>query len=238
MLNKYNCLVVDDETLAQELLKSHIAQIPEFNLIATCHTAVEAMSVLKSNPIDILFLDIQMPNLTGLDFLRSLENPPLTIFTTAYSEYAVEGFELNATDYLLKPISFNRFFKTANKVLNILNKQSSLTQNNAVHNYLFVKSDGKAIKLKFADILFIESLEKYVRFYTSTQKVITLMSLTKLESLLPTNFMRIHKSYIVNLEKIVSVEGNRVHIENNYTANISKTIKPELMKRLDGFGLL
>ena len=125
MLNKYNCLVVDDETLAQELLKSHIAQIPEFNLITTCHTAVEAMSVLKNKAIDVLFLDIQMPNLTGLEFLRSLENPPLTIFTTAYSEYAVEGFELNATDYLLKPISFNRFFKTANKVLNILNEQST-----------------------------------------------------------------------------------------------------------------
>lgn len=239
MSNKYNCLVVDDETLAQELLANHISKIPEFILVKTCHTAIEALSALKENEIDILFLDIQMPNLTGIDLLKSLSNPPLTIFTTAYSEHAVESFELNATDYLLKPISFNRFFKTANKILNILNQQTTLTNNNTTPEYLFVKSDGKAVKLNFKDILFIESLEKYARFYTKENTVVTLMSLTKLETVLPSdNFMRIHKSYIANLQKIISIQGNRAHIEGDYTANISKTIKPELMKRLDSFGLL
>lgn len=239
----YKCLIVDDETLAQELLENHISKIPELTLIGKCHTAIEAMTFLKKEKVDILFLDIEMPDLTGIEFLKSLSNPPLTVFTTAYSEYALEGFELEAIDYLLKPITFNRFFKTATRLLKVLTKHQTTTvqfqpSKKEENRYIFVKSDGKAIKINFDDILYIESLQKYARFFTTKENIVTLMSLTKLEEILPSeNFMRIHKSYIANLSKITGIEGNRVHIEA-YTATISKTIKPELIKRLDKYNLL
>lgn len=239
----YKCLIVDDETLAQELLENHITKIPELTLAGKCHTAIEAMSFLKQEKVDILFLDIEMPDLTGIEFLKSLSNPPLTVFTTAYSEYALEGFELEAVDYLLKPITFNRFFKTVTRLLKILAKDQTATvqfqsSKKEENRYLFVKADGKAIKINFDDILYIESLQKYVRFFTTKGNIVTLMSLTKLEEILPSeNFMRIHKSYIVNLSKITGIEGNRVHIEA-HTATISKTIKSELIQRLDKYNLL
>ena len=241
MATPYNCLIVDDETLAQELLTAHIAKVPEFNLVGCCHTAIEARATLEREPIDILFLDIQMPNLTGIDFLKTLSHPPLTVFTTAYSEFALESYELNALDYLLKPITFTRFFKTVNKLLERLQPKevtSAQEQPTQQLDYLFVKSDFKAIKVKFEDILYVESLQKYVRFIMPGSKVMTLMSLTKLEGILPSpQFMRVHKSYIVNLSKITGIEGNRLHI-GDHTINISKTIKPALLKELDHYGLL
>lgn len=212
--------MVDDETLARELLIAHIAKMPHLAIVATCANAIEAKLALEKHQPDMLFLDIQMPHLTGIDLLRMLKKKPATILTTAYSEYALEGYELDVLDYLLKPIEFERFFKAVSKAVEWLDRgQTDLTTHNMAtpaepqDNYFFVKSDYKMVKVVFSEILFIEALQKYVRIYTTTTRLITLMSMSHLEETLPAGqFVRIHRSYIVNLDKIDSTEGNIVHI--------------------------
>lgn len=211
--------MVDDETLARELLIAHIAQMPHLAIVATCANAIEAKLALEKHQPDILFLDIQMPHLTGIDLLRMLKKSPATILTTAYSEYALEGYELDVIDYLLKPIEFERFFKAVSKAIEWLDRGYDLTTHSITtpaepqNNYFFVKSDYKMVKVVFNEILFIEALQKYVRIHTTTTRIITLMSMSQLEETLPAGqFVRIHRSYIVNLDKIDSIEGNIVHI--------------------------
>ena len=219
-MKKYTCIIVDDETLARELLTVHIAKLPYLEILATCANAIEAKFALEKHQPDILFLDIQMPNLTGLELLRMLKRRPATILTTAYSEYALEGYELDVLDYLLKPIEFERFFKAVSKAVDWLDRGQTIVPpippapvTEPQDNYFFVKTDYKMVKVVYSDILFIEALQKYVRIHTPSVRLVTLMSMSQLEETLPTGqFVRIHRSYIVNLDKIDSIEGNIVHI--------------------------
>lgn len=237
------CLIVDDEKLAQELLSTYVQKMPNLELVATCSTALQAMQVLQSQTVDLLFLDIQMPDLTGLEFLRSLRHPPATILTTAYSEYAVESYELDVVDYLLKPIEFERFFQAVNKV-NLTNNHTQTAVNQSITNiqnttkdHFFVKADSKIIKVNIGDILYIEALQKYVRIHTTQQRIVTLLSLSKiLEELPAEQFIRIHRSYIIHLQHIENVEGNMVKI-GEQKLPISKGQREEFMQRLRNKGL-
>jgi DNA-binding LytR/AlgR family response regulator len=219
---KISCLIIDDEPPAQVVLKKYITQVVALELAGVCNNAVEAISVLQSQPVDLLFLDIQMPGLLGTKFIRTLHNPPKVIFTTAYRKFAVEGFELNAVDYLLKPISFDRFLMGVNKVLQ-LNLQSSNGTRQSIestpeqnHPFLYLRADRKMVKVLFNDILFIESLKDYIKIVTSNKTIVTRQSISSLEEMLPKNtFLRIHRSYIVAINRIDSFNGETIEIEKN-----------------------
>ncbi len=209
-------IIVDDEPLALEIMETYINQIPEIQLIKKCENAFEANEVLKSQTIDLMFLDIQMPQLSGIDFLKTLSNPPCVIFTTAYPDYAVEGFELNAVDYLLKPISLERFLKAVNKVSEKLASkrlEHENVQHDVVEDFFFVKADKKLVKINFDEILYIEGLKDYVIIRQETGRVITLQTMKSLEERLPmSKFKRVHRSYIVNIKKITAILGNMVEL--------------------------
>jgi DNA-binding LytR/AlgR family response regulator len=232
-------IIVDDEPLAQDVLETYIEKFPELSLVSKCNNALEANEVLKNHDVDLMFLDIQMPQLTGIDFLKTLSRPPLVIFTTAYPNYALEGFELNALDYLLKPISLERFIKAVNKAV----EQVKLHRNEpgiaAVANegeqhpdYIFVKADKKLVKVNYHDIIYIEGLKDYVIIRMENQRVITLQTMKSLEDKLPSNrFKRIHRSYIINIDKINAIVGNMVEVmEKNLPKHlpIGKNYRDEL----------
>lgn len=229
-------IIVDDEPLALEVMETYIQQIPEIQLVKKCENAFEANEVLKSQTIDLMFLDIQMPQLSGIDFLKTLSNPPCVIFTTAYPDYAVEGFDLNAVDYLLKPISLERFLKAVNKVSEKLASkklEQDAIQNEAVEDFFFVKADKKLVKINFEDILYIEGLKDYVIIRQDSGRVITLQTMKSLEDRLPSGkFRRIHRSFIVNVKRITALLGNMVElIENGKIKQlpIGKNYKDELL---------
>jgi DNA-binding LytR/AlgR family response regulator len=216
---KIKCLVVDDEPPAREIIKQHIAGVEALELAGTCANAVEAISFLKDNPVDLLFLDIQMPQLLGTNFIRTLKNPPKVIFTTAFRKYALEGFELDAVDYLMKPISFERFLKGVNKILqtNSPNSNASATLNEPtkepVSSFLYFRADRKMVKVFFSDILFVEALKDYIKIVTPNKTIVTKYVLTTLAELLPADeFLRIHKSYIVAINKIESFNAETIQI--------------------------
>ncbi|MCU0346765.1 MAG: LytTR family DNA-binding domain-containing protein [Saprospiraceae bacterium] len=244
-MKKHTCIIVDDETLAQELLARHLAKIPQLELVATCPSAIEAKFALEKHQPNILFLDINMPNLTGLELLRMLKRRPATILTTAYSEHALEGYELDVLDYLLKPIEFERFFKAVSKAIEWLERGANVGKvlnpadvPLASPTYFFVKSDYKIVKVVFYEILFIEALQKYVRIHTATERVVTLMSMSQLEEALPSGqFVRIHRSYIVNLDKINSVEGNTVHV-GKHDLPVSKGQREGFWEKIKEKGVL
>lgn len=233
-------IIVDDEPLAQDVLETYIEKIPELKLIRKCNNALEANEVLKQEDIDLMFLDIQMPQLTGIDFVKTLSKPPLIIFTTAYSNYAVEGFELNALDYLLKPISLERFMKAVNKAqeqLELLQKERK-TPAEEPHagdsgDFIFVKADKKLVKVNFDEIVYIEGLKDYVIIRMENQRVITLQTMKSLEDKLPlSKFKRIHRSYIVNIDKIEAIVGNMIEVmEKNQPKHlpIGKNYREELL---------
>jgi DNA-binding LytR/AlgR family response regulator len=233
-----NTIIVDDEPLAQDVLETYIEKIPELNLVGKCSNALEANDMLKSQSIDLMFLDIQMPQLTGIDFLKTLSKPPMVIFTTAYPNYALDGFELNALDYLLKPISLERFMKAVNKALEQFELQSR-ESGEAVGgeddpDFIFVKADKKLVKVKYDDILYIEGLKDYVIIRMDADRVITLQTMKSLESKMPQDrFKRIHRSYIVNLDRINAIVGNMVEvIEKKETKHlpIGKNYRDELLE--------
>lgn len=206
-------LIIDDEPLAQDVIETYINQMPNLELAGKCLNAFEANEKLKTDKIDLIFLDIQMPEINGIDFLKSLSNPPLVIFTTAFSEYAVEGFELNAVDYLLKPISVDRFMKAVNKAEEVYNKQGGDSNISESDEYMFVKADKKLIRVNFEDILYIEGLKDYVMIKLANSRIITLQTMKSLEEKLPSKyFRRIHRSYIMNTKKIKAVMGNMVEV--------------------------
>lgn len=229
-------IIVDDEPLALDVLETYIEQMPNVELVQKCENAIEANEALKNHKVDLMFLDIQMPQITGVEFLKSLKNPPAVIFTTAYPEYAVEGFELDAADYLLKPISMDRFMKAVNKVSEKLTG-SSASSSGVVEmegDFIFVKADKKLIKVDFDDILYIEGLKDYVIIRQTAGRVITLQTMKSLEDKLPdTIFKRIHRSYIVNINKINAVVGNMLEVtEKGATKHlpIGKNYREELLK--------
>ncbi|HVU95576.1 MAG TPA: LytTR family DNA-binding domain-containing protein [Puia sp.] len=232
---RIKCIITDDEPFARKGLQGYIGQIDFLDLRGICENAIELNSLLKREPVDLLFLDIEMPYLTGIDFLKQLATPPRVIFTTAYEKYAVQGFELEVLDYLLKPISFDRFLKAANKAFDYFLQQQTPA---ATEDYIFVKADSRLEKIAFADILFAEALENYVAIYTREKKVITHLTLKMLqEKLPPSAFVQPHKSYLVAIDKINSIEGNILHI-TQYQVPISKYQKEEIMEKIVNSKLL
>ncbi len=224
---KISCIITDDEPVARKGLRGYIDKIDFLELVAVCEDAIQLNSMLRQQPVDLLFLDIEMPYLTGIDFLKNNSNPPKVIFTTAYEKYAIQGYELDVLDYLLKPISFERFFKAANKAFDYFKAQ---TQND--NSYIFVKADSKLEKVVFADILFVEAMENYVAIYLADKKLVTHSTLRSIVEALPADkFIQPHKSYLVNMQAIRSVEGNILHIDR-YQVPVSKYQKDELMKKL------
>jgi len=230
-------LIVDDEPLALEILETYVRQIPELQLVGTCTNALDANRKLQQEPVDLLLADIQMPQMTGIDWLKSLSNPPAVIFTTAYPEFAVQGFELNAVDYLLKPIAFDRFLKAVNKVVALHSTtEKHNDQENRRQDFIFVKADKKLLKLQYDEILYIEGLKDYVIIYTDNSRIVTLQTMKSLEEKLPDQmFVRVHRSYIVNLEKIHSIHADDIEIMvkgqtrmipigNNYSENLHRIV--------------
>jgi DNA-binding LytR/AlgR family response regulator len=215
---KIRCLIIDDEPPARDVLKKHIVAVEALELAGESSNAVEALSFLQFHPVDLLFLDIQMPHILGTNFLRTLKNSPKVIFTTAYREYALEGFDLNAVDYLLKPISFERFLQAINKVMqtNITANSSSQNPFNVAeksHPFLYFRTDRKMVKVFLDDILFIESLKDYIRIYTLHKTIVTKQPISSLEEILPKDaFIRIHRSYIIAINKIESYDTEVIEI--------------------------
>jgi DNA-binding LytR/AlgR family response regulator len=229
-----NCLIVDDEPLAQDVIESHIAKTEGLKLVGKCNNAITAAEKLKANPVDVLFLDIQMPEISGIDFLRSLENPPLVVFTTAYSEYAVEGFELSAIDYLLKPISYERFLKAVEKAKEYhALKNSDPGEADLDDEYIFVKANQKQIKIGYNEIKYIEAFADYVKIYVNDRRIVTLQTMKKMEAKLPADkFCRIHRSFIASFKHIdsfnsseVEIDGVKMPIGKNYKENFLNKMK-------------
>lgn len=221
---KIKCLVIDDERLAREYIKNYISKIPELELLGDFNSPLKATELIKKGEVDLLFIDIQMPDITGVDFIKNLTHKPEVIFTTAYQEYALEGFNLSVVDYLLKPFSFERFFQAVNKVIDKLDKRTFVaepatlpeySQTSYADTYLTIRADRKFYKINFSDIKYIEGQKAYVTFHTNKKRVTALASLKDLEESLPANlFIRVHKSYIVSIREILSLEGNVIEIDD------------------------
>lgn len=217
------CIAIDDEPPALELIAEYVSRSPELQLLQTFDDAISGAEFLRNNPIDLLFIDINMPDITGIELVKSLEHKPIIIFTTAYKKFAYEGFELDAVDYLLKPIDFSRFSKAVSKALEYYDykKTAGLREN----NYLFVRSEYRIIKISLSDIEYIESLEDYIKIYITTGKpILTLMPLKKVLEKLPAGkFKRIHRSYIISTEKVRSVLGRKVQLASSKELPISES---------------
>ena len=211
-----NCIIVDDEPLAQNLINDFINKVPFLKLKEKCKSAFEAMVALQNNQIDLIFLDIHMPDFSGIEFIKNTEKLPLIIFTTAYSRYAVEGFEHNAVDYLLKPISFERFVKAVNRAYEMYKLKNKTISVDDSKEYIFVKADYKSVKINFDDILYIEGLKDYIKIITKEKTVLTLMRMKHIEEKLPSDkFIRVHRSYIISIKNIESVKKSNVQIGSN-----------------------
>jgi DNA-binding LytR/AlgR family response regulator len=227
------CIIIDDEPLAIEILESYVAKVEQLKLEGTFRNAVSAFTFLQQHTVDLIFLDIQMPKLSGIDFLRTLKNPPEVIFTTAFRDYALDGFELEVADYLLKPIPFDRFLKAVGKVLHQPVPQT-LSSNKAEtsENYVYFKVDKKMIKVRMAEILYIESIKDYVKVKTAEKEIVTQQKISYLEESLPKeNFLRIHRSFIVNREKIDAYSATDMEI-GKFHIPIGRNYKNDVMKLL------
>jgi len=231
-MNKYRCLIVDDEPLARELLENHLSQLDDFELMGSCSSAIEASQMIKQNTIDLLFLDIEMPVLKGTDFYKNLLHKPKVIFTTAYRDYALEGFELDAVDYLLKPIVFSRFFNAIQKFLNTQTPtQIEQPVVDQPAQYILLKKDRKQIRINLDDILYVQGLKDYSEIHLESTTHVVKYTMTRLEEMLGAPFMRIHRSYIVNVQKITAFTHQDVEI-HEHEIPISKRHKAELLKIL------
>ncbi|BAX81323.1 LytR/AlgR family response regulator transcription factor [Labilibaculum antarcticum] len=235
---KVKCLLVDDEDLALDVMEEYIKRIDYLQLEGRCNSAVEALSVLNNKKIDLLFLDIQMPGLTGIQLLRNISNPPTVIFTTAYSEYALESYDLEALDYLIKPIPFERFIKAVNRYFKLKKHDYQIPEkkehNSTDQTFIFVKSEKKMVKVFLHEILYIESLRNYVSIYLANeQEIVTLNTISNIEEKLPeTNFLRIHRSFIIAIDKIesftssiVQIEQKHIPIGRNYKSMVMDVLK-------------
>ncbi|MDQ5929774.1 MAG: two-component system, LytTR family, response regulator [Bacteroidota bacterium] len=234
------CVIIDDEPLAVDLLKDFVSKVDSLELISTFNNAIDAVSFINQNNVDLIFLDIQMPHFSGIEFLNTIEKKPLIIFTTAYSDYAVEGFNLGAVDYLVKPIPFHRFLKSVVRAQQVLNPTSvqaiseSTTAPELEQDFMFVRAEYENVKMNFSDILFIEGLKDYVKIYTTDNKfTLTLISLIKLENLLfSKGFSRIHRSYIINIKHLKSIQKNKVLISDKRIP-ISESYKNAFFERIN-----
>ena len=236
------CIAVDDEPLALDLLEDNIKKIPFLKLLKTCSNAIEANHFLQENPVDLLFLDIQMPGITGIQFLNGLsKNPPLVIFITAYEKYAIESYNLDVVDYLLKPVSFERFLKGVNKAYEQYNfRKNPAAQASASPDFLFVNSEYNLVKIDIQDVVYVEGLKDYIKIFllSAPRPVITRMSMKAMEEKLPSDqFLRVHKSFIVSLKKIVSIRKGRINllktqipISDHYKENLYRIVDPSSLK--------
>lgn len=240
------CIAVDDEPLALDIIEDYIAKVPFLELVKRTENAIEALQLVQAGGIDLVFLDIQMPDLTGIQFLKIANGKASYILTTAYSQYALESYDLNVSDYLLKPIAFDRFYKAVEKVHNQLQKEESANAEPAVvqqiipavqapiQDFIFVKTEHKIQKIQLDDILYIEGLKDYISIFTKTERVITLQNMKRMEETLPKGeFIRVHKSYIVSLDKVESIERSRISIASKIIP-IGDTYRDEFFKLIDG----
>ena len=234
-----SCLVIDDEYPARILMQEYIGQIGHLNLLGAFNSPIKALDYLQDQPADLIFLDIQMPELSGLEFINALKTRPMVILTTAYPDYAIEGYKLDVIDYLLKPIQFDRFYQSVNKAKELLELKGNATENmglaaNDVKGHIVVKADRKIHRVMLEDIYFIQGLREYVTFHTGHGKIISLDSLKRLEKTLPdSRFMRVHKSYIINKLKVQSLQGNNLLI-NDLNIPFSKNMKDKILREVFG----
>jgi DNA-binding LytR/AlgR family response regulator len=232
------CLIIDDEPLAQRVIERYAENIPFLEIVRKCNSAIEAIEVLHNLEVDLLFLDINMPRLSGMDFLKTLKNPPLVIVTTAYAEYAIQGYELDVVDYLMKPFAFDRFYKAIQKAEELIKGKEQRhpefkEADKQDGTFIFIKSSKKTYKVNLDEILYIEALGDYVKIFTTEKMIISYQSLKNIEVLLPsTSFPRIHKSFIIALSRIDLIEGNHVKIKDreipigtNFKNDFEKLIK-------------
>jgi len=224
---KLKCIITDDEPIARKGLQGYIDKLDFLELVAVCEDAIQLSNVLKTQQIDLLLLDIEMPYMSGIDFLASLVNPPKVIITSAYEQYAIKGYDLEVVDYLLKPISFERFLKAVNKAYDLIVGQKASSPKS---DYLFVKANQKLEKIFFKDILYIEGVENYVSIQTFSGKIITHSTLRSILENLPEDFfIQTHKSFIINIEKVSNIEGNMLGIDK-YKVPVSRTWKEKVME--------
>jgi DNA-binding LytR/AlgR family response regulator len=229
---KLNCLIVDDEPLARKGLEEYVHEVSFLQLAGSCENAVKAAVKLNEGNVDLMLLDIQMPKLSGIEFLKTLKNPPLVIFTTAFSEYALESYSLDVIDYLVKPIPFDRFLKAVQKTFDFhaLRQKAGAT----AEDYFFIKCDHKFEKVTYSDVLFVESMQNYCIIHTPERKLIAYITLSGLEEQLPANrFLKVHKSFIVSLEKIKALDGNDILIAN-CRIPISRSMKDDVVAKIMG----
>lgn len=232
-MKNINAVIIDDEPLARRGLKEYIADVDFLNLVGEFDNPLKATDMISRGDVQLLFLDIQMPKITGLDFFKTLQNAPPVIFTTAYPQYALEGFEVNALDYLVKPVSFDRFLKAALKAKEYYEvREKNVAETNIGQDHFFIKADNKLVKILFEEILFAEALQNYVTIQTKEKKYITYLTFKSVENYLPIDkFIRVHKSYIIAASKVDSIDGNDIRI-GQYHIPISRTMKDEVMDKL------
>lgn len=233
--NIIRCLVIDDEPPAREIIRRYIEQVPTLQLIGECANAIQAFTLLQQQQVDLMFLDIRMPQLNGTDFLKTLKSPPKVIFTTAYSEYALEGYELDAIDYLMKPVPFDRFLKAVNKAYQFTlpkNDAAVLTEEKKIDPFVYFRADRKMVKVMLQDISYIESMKDYVKVFTTNGTIITKQSISSVEAMLPEkNFVRTHRSFIVSLDKIKTFTSELIEIDKTEVP-IGKLYRNGVMKML------
>ncbi|WP_459209263.1 LytR/AlgR family response regulator transcription factor [Aquimarina rhabdastrellae] len=232
-MNNLQCIIADDEPIARQILENYIASIPNLELIASCKNAFEVMEVLKEKQVDILFLDINMPMLSGLSLLKTLQQKPNVIITTAYPEYAIEGFELAVTDYLLKPFSLERFLQAVLRVEQKTDapKEISTLDREEEASSIFVKSDKKIIRINFGEINHIEAYGNYIKIFTE-EMILTPQTLTDFLEKLPHNFLRIHKSYVINFDRLKLIDGNQLILQNEIKLPIGKSYRKAILEKI------
>jgi DNA-binding LytR/AlgR family response regulator len=227
-----NCLIIEDEKPASDLIKDYVGTIPGLKLIAVCEDVMSATQILSEQQVDIIFLDINLPKINGIDFIKTIHKKYHVIITTAYDNYAIQGFELDVTDYLLKPISFERFLKAVNKVMSLIKGEAQVSQNEVGSDYFFVKSDNKYEKIAMQEILYVEALQNYIIIHCTDKKVITYSSLKGIESYLSAKeFLRVQKSFIVSVAKIDRIDGDDVVIGKTLIP-ISRSLKEDVMNSI------
>lgn len=233
-----NCLIIDDETAARDVLIHHIGKVDFLSVYASTNNAVEGIKIINEGKVDLVFLDIRMPDMTGIDFIKTMQGKCKVIFTTAYPEYAIEGYQLDVIDYLLKPISLPRFIQSVQRALSKLSGVSDREETNVEGDHIFVKSEakGRLVKIEFSDIDYIEGVRNYVAIYRSNEKTMVLISLKEIEEILPNAaFMRVHRSYIISLNKIRSIETNSIFLKNvEIPIPFGDSYRTELFKRIEG----
>ena len=231
-----SCIIVDDETIAREIIETHVSKINNIKVIASCSNAMEAFNVISSHKIDLVFLDINMPEISGISFAKSINKDIKIIFTTAYRDYAVEGFELKAVDYLLKPITFERLLKAVNTYFEVYSESyNKVVERTETNNFMFVRSDRRMIKIDFDAIIYIESYSDYIKIHLESETIVTRETISSIEAKLPTHaFIRIHRSYIISIDNITSFTNEHINIHNK-AIPISRSYKKEALKRLEQY---